>query len=315
MENPIFIVGLRRSGSTLWLNIFAANQNIFRMGEMELLTPWRKDFRYFLQKQVGDLSNEKNIDKMLELMFSSEKVPGITGPFWYTDIKRKLNDPNLKKRISNRLLGSDKSLNSIIKILIEEITYFKGHNRCCIKFPVYVNHVPELLQWYPGCKIIHIIRDPRAIAISKTNDPGGTARIINKFPYLKFIIRKMMLFFVIIQYIWTSRLHLKFKGIENYALFKYEDLLVDPERVIKELCEFTKIDYVPEMLNPQHKEQKGQTSSVTGERYDSFNKKAAIHWKNVISPFEERVITLLTKSSMRRFGYDPEIHPIFHKTR
>lgn len=306
MDNPIFIVGLPRSGSTLWLSIITKHPDVFRIGEMLCLTPWRKDFRYFCRKIVGNLSKRDNIKNMINLIFSKESIPGITASFWryYTE---SFNDQNLKEKIYRKILDSDKSLRSIFKTLIEEITKFHGLNRCCVKFPVYVNYVPNLLQWYPNCKIIHIIRDPRALAISKTNDPGGTKIKINKYPNMSFVIRKMMIFFVVFQYIWTSRLHRKYKKINNYALFRYEDLLDDPERIIRELCDFIELDFVPEMLQPK----KGQASSVTGRKSSSFDKKAATRWKYLISPFEEKMINLLTKKSMKRFEYNPENHQVY----
>ena len=306
MKNPIFIVGLPRSGSTLWLNIFAQNPEICRMGEILFLTPWRRDFRYFLKRYVGDLSSDENVGKMVELLFSRKWLPGITGSFWYHDIG-KVTKTELKERLRRRICDSDRSLGSIFKVIIEEMAAFQGYRRCCVKFPVYVNHVPQLLKWYPDCKIVHITRDPRAMAISRTNDPGGTQQKIKKYPQLEFVIRKIMIAFVIIQYIWTSKLHCSYKGIKNYALFRYEDLLAEPEKVVKKLCEFTEIDFVPEMLAPK----KGQASSVTGKQQNGFNKKAASHWKKVISPFEEKLISFFTRASMKRFGYDPRKHPVY----
>lgn len=276
------------------------------MGEMHFLTPWRKDFRYFCRKEVGDLSIEKNIGKMIDLIFSNETIRGITGSFWKLDIER-VNDDNLKKKLYNKILESDRSLGSIFKILIEEISNFSGYNKCCMKFPVYVNQIPQLLRWYPKCKIIHITRDPRAMAISRTNDPAGTRKKIRRHPRMSYIIKKMMLFFVVVQYIWTSKTHYKYKKIENYALFRYEDLLVDPEKFIMELCDFAKLDYDPRMIDPNE----GQISSITGRQAKGFDKKAGVRWKKVISPFEKWAITLLTKRSMERFGYDPKTHPIY----
>lgn len=307
LESPIFVVGLPRSGSTLWENIIARNPKIMRLAEVLFLTPWRKDFRYFIRTRVGELSNGKNIEKMIELIFSNETILGITSSFWRFENIGAVKDPKLKKEICKKILESDKSLGSIFKVLIEEITRFSGYNRCCVAFPVYINYVHTLLDWYPKCKVIHVTRDPRAIAISKTNDPSGTAKRIKKYPRLAFFIRKIMIFFVVVQYVWTSKLHCKYNRIKNYSLFRYEDLLTEPERVIKELCEFAEIDFVPEMLEPEE----GMASSVTGGKYKGINRKAASHWKNVISPFEKWIITLLTKRSMKRFDYDPENHPVF----
>ena len=310
MENPIFVVGLPRSGSTLWENILARSPEIFRLAEVLFLTPWRRDFKYFIRTRIGDLSIEKNIKKMIEIIFTPHDIiPGITGSFWRFENIKAFNKDELKEEIYHKILRSDKSLGSIFKILIEEITRYNGYRRCCVAFPVYSNHVPKLLQWYPRCKIIHVTRDPRAIAISKTNDPGGTAKIIKKYPHLGFIIRKIIISFVIVQYIWTSKLHCKYKAIDNYTLFRYEDLLVEPEMKIKELCEFTEIDFMPQMIDP--KKELSSSSSITGKQSKGFNKKAASHWKKVITNIEEKIITLLTKSRMKRFEYDPDNHPVY----
>lgn len=311
IKSPIFIIGLPRSGSTLFHNLIVMNPKIFRLAEMHYLNPWRKDFRYFLKNKVGDLSKEENIRKMIDMIFSSETIDGITGAFWRFENIEAVKNPEFKRELYNKISESDKSLESIFKILLEELTRFSGYNRFCVKFPVYVNNVPELLKWYPDCKIIHVTRDPRAIAMSKTNDPGGTAVVIKKYPYLKFFIRKAMIAFVIVQYIWSSRLHQKYKNYKNYALFKHEDLLAEPEKVLKELCEFMEVDYDPCMLELDKGRHEHQSSSVTEKKTRNIDKKAAVRWKAIITPFENIIITWLTKKSMKRFEYNPETHPVF----
>lgn len=296
MDNPIFLVGLPRSGSTFWLNLITLNPKIFKIGEMFFLSPpWRKDFRYFLRTSVGDLSKENNIRKMINLMFSGQKIPGISASFWQYYVKS--YDEELKERVFKRICESEKSLQSIFKAIIEEIPGYFGFDRCCVKFPVFVNYVPNLWEWYPNSKVIHIIRDPRAVAISRANFRGER----------KFKNRKMMILFTALQYVWTSRLHCKYNEHENYALFRYEDLLAEPKDTIRKICDFAELDFVPEMLEPKE----GQASSVTGEKATGFNKITASHWKQVITPLEKKVITLLTASSMERFGYDPDHHPIY----
>jgi len=295
MKNPIFIVGLHRSGSTLWFNLITMNPRVFGIEEMHFLTPpWRKDFRYFLRTTIGDLSKEENIRKMIDLMFSGKRILGIHGDFWYYEAKN-YDEQALKERICSRILESDKSLGSIFKTLIEEIPRRYGFNRCCIHFPVFVNYIPDLLEWYPNGKIIHIVRDPRAMAVSRANFRGER----------KLRNRKIIILFAVLQYVWTSRLHCKYKGLDNYALFRYEDLLADPERTIRELCNFAEIDFVPQMLEPRE----GQASSVTGEKSAGFNKKAASHWRKAISPLEEKIITALARKSMKRFGYYDDTAP------
>lgn len=300
-DRPIFIVGLGRSGSTLWQNIITHNPKILRIGEMHYLAPFRKDFRWFCSKYVGDLKKDENIEKMVELLFSNKVVKGIHGWFWEKEIK-KVDNQKIKDAICIKIKKSKRSVEEIFKIIIKEYAKCYKVERCCIKFPVYPNFIPELIRWYPGCKIVHITRDPRATAVSKTNDSEGTRRKIEKYPCLKWFIEKTMIYFVTYQYWWTSKIHLECEKNENYALFKYEDLLADPECVVKKLCEFIGIGFKPGMLNPK----KGQESSITRKKVGGIDKEAANRWEKVISPFDKWMITVITRNSMKRFGYEPK---------
>lgn len=272
------------------------------MGEMHYLTPVKKDFRYFARKSVGDLSNDSNIRKMFELIFSNEKIKGISEAFWEYDIG-KIEGETLKETMIAEAIKSDRSIESLFKIITEQFALYKEKQRGCIKFPVYVNMIPHLVDWYPDCKVLHIIRDPRAIAVSRKNDPLGTAKKVKKYPYLSYFIRWIMVLYVSAQYMWSSRLHLSYKKkFKNYRLFKYEDLLVSPEQTIHELCEFTGVDFQEDMLNPGE----GQASSITNEKKAGFDKSAAFRWMKHIKPSEKKVVTCLTRRSMRRFDYFPE---------
>ena len=307
MENPIFVIGLPRSGSTLWENIIAESPEVLRLAEMLFLTPWKKDFRYFLRKHVGSLSREQNVARMVDLILSKRGLDGIKASFWRFENIGAIKKHGFREALIEGIIGSERSLGSIFKTLLEKITQFSGYKRCCVAFPVYPNHVPNLIEWYPACRIVHVTRDPRAIAASKTNDPSGTAVLIKRYPHLKWVIRRMMILFVVVQYIWTSRLHAKFKPYDNYMLFHYEDLLVNPEGTIRELCDFIGVEFVASMLEPKE----GMPSSITGKRYAGISTRAAMHWKRVLSRFEKLMVTWLTRSSMKRFDFDPETHPIY----
>ena len=270
-----------------------------------------KDFKYFLRTTAGDLSIDENVDKMVEICFSKKDIPGLDSVFWRFVNIDVVKNPKLKEEISRKVKKSDRSVGAIARILIEEITRFSGCTRACVKFPVDVGHIPELLAWFPDCKVMHITRDPRALAMSKTNDPFGTALRILEHPRLAWFIRKVAVWFVIAQYRRTARLHWRFRNLSNYRLFRYEDLLAQPEKVLRELCEFIEIDFTEDMLEPQKGCHEHQPSSLTGKQQKTFDASAAVRWQTVISPIDKWIINVLTKQSMRRLGYDPRTHPIF----
>jgi len=311
-KSPIFIVGPHRSGSTLWHNVISLCPGVMRLTDPRFLSDWRhKDFRYFLKTQVGDLSIDENVDAMVEMCFSKRNLPGLDSTFWRFENIDAVKNPELTKEIARKIKVTDRSLGAIAKILVDEITRFSGCHRACVKFPVDVGHIPELLTWFPDCKIMHITRDPRAVAMSKTNDPSGTALRILEHPRLAWFIRKIAVGFVIAQYRWTARLHRRFKDLSNYRLFKYEDLLAQPEKVLRELCSFIGTDFIEDMLEPQKGRHEHQPSSLTGGQRKAFDVSAAVRWQAVISPIDKWIITILTKQSMKRLGYDPKTHPIF----
>jgi len=312
MRSPIFIVGPHRAGSTLWHNLIAMSPGIVRLAEPRFLGPPRqRDFSFFLRTQARDLSSEEDIKRMVELCFSKKPMPGLEGAFWRFEGIEAATNPRLKDAITRRISDSDRTLGSIGRIIIEEITAFSGADRACVKFPVDVIHIPELIKWFPACKVVHITRDPRALAVSKSNDPSGTAIKVLEHPRFAWLIRKGVLWVTVSQYRNTARLHRRLNGTLNYRLFRYEDLLVDPQGTLKELCDFVEIQFTTDMLDPQKGRHEHQPSSLTGKRQKSFDPEAAVRWRQVISTVDNLLISCLTRGSMRRLGYDPRRHPIF----
>jgi hypothetical protein len=151
--------------------------------------------------------------------------------------------------------------------------------------------------------------------MSKSNDPSGTAIKVVEHPRLAWPIRKVAVWLAIVQYRLTAKLHVQFKELGNYRLFRYEDLLAEPERVLRELCKFIEVDFTEDMLEPQKGRHEHQPSSLTGKRQKAFDATAATRWQTRISPIEKWAITLMTKGSMKKLGYAPKSHPIFQKAQ
>jgi hypothetical protein len=309
---PIFIIGPHRSGSTLWHNLIAMCPGIMRLTDPRFLSEGRhKDFGYFLKTVVGDLSIDENVDKMVELCFARKNTPGLDSTFWRFENIKAASDPELKREISRRIKKSDRSLGAVARIFIDEITRFSGCERACVKFPVDVGHIPELLAWFPDCKIMHITRDTRAMAMSKTNDPSGTAIKALQHPRLAWVIRKVSAWFVIAQYRRTARIHRRFRHLSNYRLFRYEDLLAEPGKTVRILCQFIEAEFTDSLLHPERGVHQHQPSSLTGKQQKAFDVSAAVRWQNVIPAFDKWLITILSRRSMETLGYDPGTHPVF----
>jgi hypothetical protein len=313
MKPPIFIIGPHRAGSTLWHNLIAMCPGVMRLADPLFLGARRqRDFEFFLGTQARDLSSYEDIEKMVELCFSKKAIPGLEAAFWRFEGIEQATNPQLRSEIAQQVAkAADRGLGTIAKAIIEQITRFSGYERACVKFPVDGSHLPELLQWFPECKIVHITRDPRALAMSKSNDPSGTALRVLEHPRFAWLIRKAAVGLVIAQYRASAQNHLRFQGLDNYKLFRYEDLLAEPEGVLRQLCAFIECEFSESMLHPEKGIHDHQPSSLTGKRQKAFDPSAALRWQAAISAFESWTISLLTRRSMRNLGYDPDSHPIF----
>jgi hypothetical protein len=162
---------------------------------------------------------------------------------------------------------------------------------------------------------MHITRDPRALAMSKTNDPSGTALKVLQHPRLAWLIRKVNVWFVIAQYRQTAQVHRRFRHLSKYKLFRYEDLLAEPEKTLRDLCKFIDVEFSNDLLHPEAGRHEHQPSSLTGKQKKAFDPSAAVRWQDLIPAFDKWLITALTKRAMRIMEYDPSTHPIFRIDR
>ena len=110
-------------------------------------------------------------------------------------------------------------------------------------------HVDTLLEWFPGAKIIHIIRDPKKVLASevyKDQKPG--------YPVKKGNIFYNIGLFISILIGWNNAANLDDKYSRKYPVsytsIRYEDLIHDHKNIVVSLCRFLNIDFSEQMLNP-----------------------------------------------------------------
>jgi hypothetical protein len=302
-----FIVGIPRSGSTLWTRIIQNDESILAFNEMHFLSRNQKDFRHFIRAYAGDLSTDTGLHKLIEALMDESCTTGLRGGFW---ISLRNSEPDkLAAKLYARLSKTDRSLPELFRALIEEVTLIRGYSRCIVKFPLHIMLTNRLFDWCPNSPVIHISRDPCALAASKTNDPGGTARRLQGNRWLQIPLRVLTDIYIIHQYNISARVHASLKGKSSYDLYQYEDLMQDPQAVLNRLCKFAGLSYSDAMHNPKP----GQKSSLTGEARGGLDRVTAARWQQTLTVVEARVIRSLTAGASRRLGYAADAHPVYQK--
>ena len=296
----VFIIGIARTGSKIYVNILNEYSEYNVLSELHFLAPrWiRKDFRYYFKKYLGDIKTKNNVLKLIDLMYSGT----LNGTFWKTESSNVSGVQNKiagidKNILKSEILNSNGSYKDIFKILIEQHTIARDKKKGGAKFPVDISYVPQLMKWFPNSKYIHTIRDPRAIYASMV------LRDIRKFSNLTktkgYLVSHRRLFYLRRQYKKAIKIHKMFKNRNNYYLSRFEDIVLEPEKYLKQLCDFLKIDFKEDMLYPSIRD----SSYNKSKKMKGFDKKTLSRWKNHISPIDERLIKLLLKNEMKEMRY------------
>jgi hypothetical protein len=168
--------------------------------------------------------------------------------------------------------------------------------------PRNVFFVTEILELFPQAKIIHMIRDPRAVLASQRNRwktkwlGGGGMPLGNAFRmlanYHPYTLSKL----------WaaTAKIADSNRNQDRYRVVIFEQLVSRPDYEVEKICRFIGIEYRHEMLAvPQigssNKLHATDKIGVTSDVIDA--------WKNNLPEGDVLVCEHLTRQWMKRYGY------------
>lgn len=214
-----FIVGRPRSGTTLLRTLFDAHPNVSIPPECHLiinLYPKYGKIKYWTEKHLlaffKDLQQQWLFDTWnVNMEKLKEDLLACAGKSSYSKICKVVyhNNTSLFDKQDTRIFGD--------------------------KNPGYAIYTERLLNIFPDAKFIHIIRDYRDNYVSIKDvdfELPVTSLVVEKW---KYFIKKFN--------------RAKEKYPDSHYVIRYEDLVQNPEYYFSKLCEFTGIDYLPEVFD------------------------------------------------------------------
>ena len=177
--------------------------------------------------------------------------------------------------------------------------------------------VAKLLEWFPDCKIIHIIRDPRAVLTSQHKRLMSVLEHKNQSRGLISSIKRLCYSPIIVLYILTywgyaMRIDRKFRKShpKNYMLVQYEELIVKPEETTKRICQFLSVPWDAKMIAPP----KSDSSYIDPrdvkkavDRGTGMDREAMDRWRKHIRPWMSLAIrvygSVFYPAALERLGY------------
>lgn len=292
MNEPIFIIGCGRTGSKIYLQTLNSHPDVGIGYEMHLINPWYKFIssdNLSLIKKFFPLKDNKDVEMLIDSLYSEK----LNGSFW-----KHLRNNVEKDDVRNGFRSSDKNIESLLRTLLVETAKSKDGIIIGSKFPLHFAYVHKLKEWFPDCKIIHSMRDPRAILSSelkKSNKPN--------YPLIKgykSLYDLGIITYVIIQWTWAIDCHFYYKKRyhDDYKLIKFENIVSNPVDEIKDLCNFLGIDFKREML-----EINVRGSSHENIKRSGFDPNKISKWESKLPERYTKIIEFILSNKMKKIGY------------
>jgi len=292
ISRPVFIIGGSRTGSTMLQTIFSKSPEICLTDEIHFRSPWwlHRDLVSDIKTHVGPLDRVGALDRLMDLLYS-----GIPFGWFWSASERLLDRIMLTRELSSEPLTLRKIFHSILTVHARK----RNRKRIGAKFPMHYSYTQQLLDWYPNCLLIHTTRNPKAVYASQAAKYMKPVQNSVSRSFLRF--RQFV--HINIQITWTARLHKRLRNLPNYQLLRYEDLVLDPEQKIRQLCEFLKIEFQSEMLRPK---QFGSSFQGIGNDQHGIGLSSIDRWRSSISPITARTIDICHRRAFEILGYSTE---------
>jgi hypothetical protein len=297
----IFVVGVPRSGTSLMRLVLAKHPRIALADENSFMghfLPWVDasfDFR-----RLGDLRSDDTVRALVARIYSPEFQRGTwlrePSPYWGWLARRVP-----REELERRLIEGERTERGVFTAVLRAWSDRKGKPIYGEKTPAHVRHVDTLLEWYPTARVIHMIRDPRAVYASELKRRAAHPESA-PYRWLARIPGTMRIFVLLqVAWIWADAVH-RHRGYrrrhpDNYRLVRFEDLVRDPEVQVREACRFLGVQFHPRMLR--------QEVVSLGDRLGEagFDAGAADRWRGKVSAREMRWLGILLGGRIAALGY------------
>ncbi len=242
MSDPIFLMSSERSGTNLLRVMLNAHPEIAAPPPPHLIHVFLPVLQLY-----GDIRQEARFEQLAR------------------DVARVIENQMATWQIqptAEDLLAKahSRSFAALLEAAYALETQARGARRPLVKDNGVITHPFFVLTAFPGSKIIYLVRDARDVALSFKKSTvhvetlGEAARL------------------------WAEEQRTALRGLvgssrsDSFLILYYEDLVSDPERSLRELCDFLGEEFAPSMLD-YHSTREAKSSAANLQA-----------WENVAAP-------------------------------
>jgi hypothetical protein len=296
----IFIVGVNRSGTTLMRTILERSPQIAIARENHFLGHIRasEGARYYFRR-AGDLRDDATVRRIVELLYGGEFARRSRwrelSPFWKWLIAEVPRD-----EVERQLLAAERTERGMFVAFLRIYADHMGKPIIGEKTPTHLDYVDTLLEWFPDGRVIHMLRDPRAVFVSDLRRRRGKLRR----PYKWFArIPGLLPLVILVQttVVWRAAARRQVVYARRYPdrfrMVKFEDLVAHPDETLRATYQFLGVDM------PAGATEVKVVSAGFNRGEQGFDAGAATRWRDQINPLARRWLELGLAGPMRSVGY------------
>jgi len=267
---PVFVAGLERTGTSLMYALLASHPDIAMTRRTNL-------WPYFYER-YGDLGNSANVDRCFDKMAKYKRLHVLEVDWEALRGEFDTGDPTYPR---------------LFALLEQQVADRHGKPRWGDKSLHTEQYADPIFAAYPDARILHMMRDPRdrfasVIARWKVRRGGVGAGVAE----------------------WRTSARLAARNVteypDRYRVVRYEDLVCDPDGVMRDVCEFIEAAYDAAMLDmegaPEFRKQ-GSNSSYGPRRVGTISTDSIGRYASVLTPDQVRFIDRRVGALMAGFGY------------
>lgn len=283
-QRPFFVIGYERSGTTL---LMAMLGNHPRLAVPEVgwlfprIYPWRHTY--------GDLSVDANLRTM-----ASEMLFGLNQPLW----GMKLNPATAVDEILAH--APERSFAGVYCAMHLRYAKEVGNKpRWGQKTPNNLYFVPQILDNFPDAQFICITRDGldcSALSLDAAFGAGHIYMAAHTWNAAQVFVRPF-----------AERY-----GAKVYHDIRYEELVREPARVLKGVCDFLGETYSPSMIE-YHQQPAAQARGKQRDHALLAQAPTDVHigiYKQYLSLREQRIFAAVAGETQKALGYKLPVEPI-----
>ncbi len=303
LNAPIFVIGYLHSGTSLLKNI---------IGNHPLIYTGQGETRFFsdlpiIKRKHPDLNNEsrrveyiQQIAKMIntnygKVFFGTAGENGENSDFGITDEQMKQIIANASDVTNYKLL---------FRNIYDSLTHLFGKKRWLEKTPTHLFHVSEIVDSIPDARFVEIVRDARDVLASKSKRLSSKS-FQKADKNRQHIARNSVGFDPLWDTLaWKSAIRsgssVQSKYPHQIIRMKYEDLVSDPEKETRRICEFLGIQFDIQMLDVPWRNTVDQTKWKEG----GISQAAIGRWKSTLSLEAIALSQWIVRKELKQLNYE-----------